>query len=66
MNKPISPKMPTIEEIIAQNPQMDLRGFHEWLQKKAELEANGIDTKPLQVDSKPKRQQSIPFSALGL
>ncbi len=66
MNKPTPPKILTMEEIAAQNPQMNLRGFHEWQQKQAELEAGGIDTNPPREPPKPRRQQPIPFSLLGL
>lgn len=66
MNKPTPPKILTMKEIAAQNPRMDLRRFYEWQQKQAELEAGGIDTNPPREASKPKQQQPIPFSVLGL
>ncbi len=66
MNKPSSQKFPTMDEIIAQNPQIDLSCFRQWQRKNAELEAAGIDTSPQYEDPKPSRQQPIPFSLLDL
>ena len=51
---------------IEKTSGLDLRNYREWLQKKSELEAAGIYTGPAPEPRKPKRQQSIPFSALGL
>lgn len=66
MNKSNFSTLTTMEQVVAQNPRLDLRNFREWQNKQAELEAAGIDTNPPREPSKPKRQQPIPLSFLHL
>lgn len=66
MRKSTPSKTHALKKVVEQNPKMDLRNFHEWEQKNAELEAAGIDTKHPLETPQPKRQQPLPFGVLGL
>ncbi len=68
MNPRTSSNFPTTEEIIAQNPGMNLQQFRQWEKKKAELEAAGIypGGSNKAPESKSRWQQRVPFSLLGL